>query len=51
MRDTRKILMQNPSAAARILAAGATPRVRHHPGMLAPGVSASSLNTSRHRRT
>jgi hypothetical protein len=51
MRDTKKIPMQNPSAAARILAAGATPMVRHHPGIPAPGVSASPLNGPRHRRT
>jgi hypothetical protein len=51
MRDTCKTLMQNPRAAARIFAARATPVVRHIPGIFAPGVSAPSLNTSRHRRT
>jgi len=50
MRDTCKILMQNPSAAAGIFAACATPMVRHTPGILAPGPFAASLDIPRHRR-
>jgi hypothetical protein len=51
MRDTSKILMQNPSAAARIFTVGATPMVRHNPGIPASGVSVSWLKSPRHRRT
>jgi hypothetical protein len=51
MRDTCKILMQNPRAAARSFAACATPMVRLDPGILTPDPSVSPLNRSRRRRT